>query len=160
MVETMTEGQCQTVQWVMVSTKWPLFKVQFGKILSFCDLAKRSRKCQGQKNRSCAQLHHHSWNHMGRSKSNSTMSYGCPQNSVFDGRLVLPGPYWHTPGDKIIIPAPINLSNVYIYIYIYIYNCIPRTKYVRGILWFSRRSAAASASAASAASADTSSFSR
>ena len=46
------------------------------------------------------------------------------------------------------------------------YNCIPRTKYVRGILWFSRRYAAASASAASAASAsasasaDTSSFSR
>ena len=38
-------------------------------------------------------------------------------------------------------------------------NCIPRTKYVRGILWFSRRYAAASASA-SAASADTSSFSR
>ena len=36
-------------------------------------------------------------------------------------------------------------------------NCIPRTKYVRGILWFSRRSAAASAAAASA---DTSSFSR
>ena len=35
--------------------------------------------------------------------------------------------------------------------------CIPRTKYVRGILWFSRRSAAASAAAASA---DTSSFSR
>ena len=33
-------------------------------------------------------------------------------------------------------------------------NCIPRTKYVRGILWFSRRYAAASASA------DTSSFSR
>ena len=33
-----------------------------------------------------------------------------------------------------------------------IYNCIPRTKYVRGILWFSRRYAAASA--------DTSSFSR
>ena len=32
-------------------------------------------------------------------------------------------------------------------------NCIPRTKYVRGILWFSRRYAAASASAASAASA-------
>ena len=32
--------------------------------------------------------------------------------------------------------------------------CIPRTKYVRGILWFSRRYAAASASA------DTSSFSR
>ena len=32
--------------------------------------------------------------------------------------------------------------------------CIPRTKYVRGILWFSRRYAAASASAsASAASA-------
>ena len=28
-----------------------------------------------------------------------------------------------------------------------IYNCIPRTKYVRGILWFSRRYAAASASA-------------
>ena len=26
-------------------------------------------------------------------------------------------------------------------------NCIPRTKYVRGILWFSRRYAAASASA-------------
>ena len=40
-----------------------------------------------------------------------------------------------------------------------VYNCIPRTKYVRGILWFSRRYAAASASAASA-SADTSSFSR
>ena len=41
--------------------------------------------------------------------------------------------------------------------------CIPRTKYVRGILWFSRRSAAsASVSAAStaSASADTSSFSR
>ena len=38
------------------------------------------------------------------------------------------------------------------------FNCIPRTKYVRGILWFSRRYAAA-ASAASA-SADTSSFSR
>ena len=36
--------------------------------------------------------------------------------------------------------------------------CIPCTKYVRGILWFSRRSAAASASAAT--SADTSSFSR
>ena len=35
--------------------------------------------------------------------------------------------------------------------------CIPRTKYVRGILWFSRRSAA---SASAAASADTSSFSR
>ena len=34
-----------------------------------------------------------------------------------------------------------------------LYNCIPRTKYVRGILWFSRRYAAA-------ASADTSSFSR
>ena len=34
------------------------------------------------------------------------------------------------------------------------YYCIPRTKYVRGILWFSRRYAAASASAsASAASA-------
>ena len=31
-------------------------------------------------------------------------------------------------------------------------NCIPRTKYVRGILWFSRRYAAASA--VSAASAD------
>ena len=37
-------------------------------------------------------------------------------------------------------------------------NCIPRTKYVRGILWFSRCYAAAAASAA--ASADTSSFSR
>ena len=37
-------------------------------------------------------------------------------------------------------------------------NCIPRTKYVRGILWFSRRYAAAAASAS--ASADTSSFSR
>ena len=36
--------------------------------------------------------------------------------------------------------------------------CIPRTKYVRGILWFSRRYAAASA--ATSASADTSSFSR
>ena len=36
--------------------------------------------------------------------------------------------------------------------------CIPRTKYVRGILWYSRRYVAASA--ASAASADTSSFSR
>ena len=35
--------------------------------------------------------------------------------------------------------------------------CIPRTKYVRGILWFSRLSAA---SASAAASADTSSFSR
>ena len=35
-------------------------------------------------------------------------------------------------------------------------NCIPRTKYVRGILWFSRRYAASAASA----SADTSSFSR
>ena len=34
-----------------------------------------------------------------------------------------------------------------------IFYCIPRTKYVRGILWFSRRSAAS-------ASADTSSFSR
>ena len=34
-------------------------------------------------------------------------------------------------------------------------NCIPRTKYVRGILWFSRRYAASAA-----ASADTSSFSR
>ena len=34
-------------------------------------------------------------------------------------------------------------------------NCIPRTKYVRGILWFSRRYAAAAS-----ASADTSSFSR
>ena len=30
------------------------------------------------------------------------------------------------------------------------YNCIPRTKYVRGILWFSRRYAATSAPAASA----------
>ena len=40
--------------------------------------------------------------------------------------------------------------------------CIPRTKYVRGILWLSRCYAAASAaaSAASAASADISSFSR
>ena len=38
-------------------------------------------------------------------------------------------------------------------------HCIPRTKYVRGILWFSRRYAASAASA-SAASADTSSFSR
>ena len=37
--------------------------------------------------------------------------------------------------------------------YFFIHNCIPRTKYVRGILWFSRRYAAA-------ASADTSSFSR
>ena len=27
-------------------------------------------------------------------------------------------------------------------------NCIPRTKYVRGILWFSRRYAAASAASA------------
>ena len=36
-------------------------------------------------------------------------------------------------------------------------NWIPRTKYVRGILWFSRRYAAA---AAASASADTSSFSR
>ena len=36
-------------------------------------------------------------------------------------------------------------------------NCIPRTKYVRGILWFSRRYATA---ASAAASADTSSFSR
>ena len=34
-------------------------------------------------------------------------------------------------------------------------NCIPRTKYVRGILWFSRRYAASAS-----ASADTSSFSR
>ena len=39
--------------------------------------------------------------------------------------------------------------------YAYMFNCltfllIPRTKYVRGILWFSRRYAAASASAASA----------
>ena len=41
------------------------------------------------------------------------------------------------------------------------HNCIPRTKYVRGILWFSRRYAAAAAAAsAAAASADTSSFSR
>ena len=37
-------------------------------------------------------------------------------------------------------------------------NCIPRTKYLRGILWFSRRYAASAAAAASA-SADTSSFS-
>ena len=43
-----------------------------------------------------------------------------------------------------------------------VFYCIPRTKYVRGILWFSRRYAAAAAAAASAAaaSADTSSFSR
>ena len=42
-------------------------------------------------------------------------------------------------------------------------SCIPRTKYVRGILWFSRRyaaSASASAASAASASADTSSFSR
>ena len=42
-------------------------------------------------------------------------------------------------------------------------NCIPRTKYVRGILWFSRRyaaAAAASAAASASASADTASFSR
>ena len=38
--------------------------------------------------------------------------------------------------------------------------CIPRTKYVRGILWFSRRYAAAASAAAASASADTSSFSR
>ena len=37
-------------------------------------------------------------------------------------------------------------------------NCIPHTKYVWGILWFSRRYAAAASAAA--ASADTSSFSR
>ena len=38
-----------------------------------------------------------------------------------------------------------------------IINCIPRTKYVRGMLWFSRRYAA---SASTSASADTLSFSR
>ena len=39
--------------------------------------------------------------------------------------------------------------------------CIPRTKYVRGILWFSRRYAAASAaSAASASAASASAFHR
>ena len=110
-VETMIKDQCQTVQWVTVSTKWPpihgtmckilsflwpcknvkerskqqilcatsssqltvetmiegesqtvqsdprsWYNVQ--KILSFCDLAKKPRKGQGQNNRSCAKLHH------------------------------------------------------------------------------------------------------
>ena len=58
-IETMIEGQCQTVQWVMVSTKWPPFMVQCGKIL-YCDLAKGSRskiKSQDQNKWSCAQLH-------------------------------------------------------------------------------------------------------
>ena len=45
------------------------------------------------------------------------------------------------------------LQDIYIFIIFYCINCIPRTKYVRGILWFSRRYAAS-------ASADTSSFSR
>ena len=45
--------------------------------------------------------------------------------------------------------------DLYVRYFFIAYNCIPRTKYLRGILWFSRRSAAASA----AASADTSSFS-
>ena len=42
-----------------------------------------------------------------------------------------------------------------LFMYLALINCIPRTKYVRGILWFSRRYAASAA-----ASADTSSFSR
>ena len=68
----------------------------------------------------------------------------------------------------------ISFANVWHYIQPlilkHLYICIPRTKYVRGILWFSRRyaasaaaasAAAASAAAASAAaaSADISSFS-
>ena len=53
--------QCQVVKWVTVYTKWPPFMVQYGQIISFCNLAKRLKKCQGQNNRSCAQLHHPSY---------------------------------------------------------------------------------------------------
>ena len=57
----MIEGQCQTVQWVI--SLWcpqsdPRSWYNMENSEFFCDLTKRSRKCQGQNNRSCAQLHH------------------------------------------------------------------------------------------------------
>ena len=54
-VEIMNEGKSQTIQWVMMSTNRPPW-YNVPKNLSFCDLAKRSRK--GQNNMSFAQLHH------------------------------------------------------------------------------------------------------
>ena len=44
-----------------------------------------------------------------------------------------------------IIQSSTNGIGCVIYNNIVLYICIPRTKYVRGILWFSRRYAAASA---------------
>ena len=77
------KGQCQVVQWIMVSTKWPPYIVQCGKFNVFCDLSKRSRKCHGQNNRSCAQLHHHSellkpWSKVNIKRFNELW---CPQSS-------------------------------------------------------------------------------
>ena len=55
---------------------------------------------------------------------------------------------------RILDDIPRQTENETWHFHSWLYYCIPCTKYVRGILWFSRRYAAASASA------DTSSFSR
>ena len=80
-LETMIDGQCQMVQWAMVSTKWPLFMVQCVKYYKF------SWNCK------ITGLVHNfiipanCWNHVWRSKSNGSMSYGV-HKKVFcmDGR--------------------------------------------------------------------------
>ena len=43
-VETMIKGQCQMVQWVMVSTKWPPFMIQCGKNSKFSWPGKKVKK--------------------------------------------------------------------------------------------------------------------
>ena len=48
-VETMIEYQRQTVQWVMVSTKWPPFMVQCAKILKFSWPWKKIKKMSRSK---------------------------------------------------------------------------------------------------------------
>ena len=53
--------------------------------------------------------------------------------------------HFSDPSYKMLLYIKYNIGS-----YIQLHYCIPRTKYVRGILWFSRRYAAASSASASA----------
>ena len=100
-VETMIEGQSETVQWVMVSTKWSPFMVQCAQNSKFFVTLPKG---QGKVKVKISGLVHNfiipanCWNHDWRSKSNDLMSYGV-HKKVFrthrrmDWRKVLPSPY-------------------------------------------------------------------